>query len=90
MGFMLGHLFRVELQHHLNEATFDALVQEALAITMPQLDRPAFEAVYTFTKHRSIGRTDRWRIAAKGKLPWPLQNHVPFSWSSFSYPSSGV
>jgi hypothetical protein len=68
MGYMLGFLFHYELQCHLDEAAFDALVLEALA-AMPQLDRPAFETIYTFAKHHHISRKTRWRIVTEGRLP---------------------
>lgn len=67
LGFQFGFLFRREVHAKLDEARYDALVEQALN-AYDGLDRERFRRVYEVSKRQHIGRKERSLIPRRGLL----------------------
>ncbi|GIZ10992.1 lipopolysaccharide kinase InaA family protein [Pseudomonas sp. NCCP-436] len=68
LGFQFGFLYFRGLHSLLDEAHYDALVEQALS-AYADIDRKRFQVVYQPCKHRHVGRKERGCIPQYGILP---------------------
>ncbi|CAM4017460.1 hypothetical protein CCOS865_01709 [Pseudomonas reidholzensis] len=68
LGFQFGFLYLREIYRYITEAEYDRWVDQALAQFAPDVDKAAFNRIYTFAKHEHIGRLDRREIFLKGHV----------------------
>lgn len=68
LAFQFGFLYYEGLKHHLDEAEYDQLVEQALDY-FSHVDRAVFAPIYSVCKHRHISRKGRIKLLKYGQLP---------------------
>lgn len=67
LGFQFGFLYYYRARQYIDEASYDRLVEVALA-RYPQLDRRVFDAIYPRAKHQHVGRKERHQLVSRGRF----------------------